>query len=57
MPDRGKADGDVMTHSEYPSCVNFRQEIMLSGMCWHFGDILLAFWFFFFFFFLFLVGG
>lgn len=56
MPDRGRADGEVMTHSEYPSCVNFRQEIMLSGMCWQFGDTLLAFLKAFFFF-LFLVGG
>lgn len=43
MPDRGRADEEVMTHTEYPSCVNFRQEIMLSGMCWQIGDILLCF--------------
>lgn len=43
MPDRGQADAEVMTHTEYPSCVNFRQEIMLSGTCWQIGDILLLF--------------
>lgn len=42
MPDGGRADEEVMTCTEYPSCVNFRQETALSGMCWQFGDILLV---------------
>lgn len=42
MPDGGRADEEVMTCTEYPSCVNFRQETVLSGMCWQFGDILLV---------------